>query len=1011
MMAIANLALFLATPLSVAGVVFRSQGEVAHVATNEAAGGTIAMSHRVAHNLSEQAPCYRHLKKNPSEITCPIVCPFLRAEPTRVCEFKCVEARDCSDDNPLANFANPETHLCEACLVPACKRCSKTSKHVCAQCHDSFELIGGVCLAVGRSWGHFFHGALVVILLIVLVWWVQLFRRKVSNFEVLKQAVDFRYSSSVRNQLTGSQWSLLTTDMRHETRVAGLGTIFHFRFMYAATILAFCIMIPLIVLSIVWAYRSSLEHVKSFESRQTFNACEEGVRESKTENAFMEGLYFSVLCGIYIVWTVGSIVYFRWSSQDWQTKHLINDAVGQYAMLAKGFPILSGSENVEKDFEEFLRTTPVLEGVEIVGVSVCWNYGRSKKAEIDAHIKFLVGEQEGRNTPEQLLASSRLYQEEYAKRSCCDTEFRFIDSLFGFANFSCGGPKEPEELPDIIEVLDSLETSRYAFIVFNTLQDSVKAKRATDKTPLEYKGSKIELFDHDYEPMTVVWEGWGCQKTERYLRLSFGWIAILVAVVILDVFFYFPYVQYIMSYNDVAGMTQGSFFTGTVLGLLITVCNQILYQLAMFFAQSCGWTNKGREMRYYVLQYTLAVLLNTIVDLWTVVILSRGYAIDEAIQYQKATDHAMSAKALAEQPSLQQALYVQLLSYIYPSCLLLPFLIEPLATTTFPYLLGTKLVGSHHECSIQQAEECLAMPDYDLSRYGDVIVNIMLCCLMFTFTYPQLWMIWFYFIISMIVIYTWDRVRLMRFSKRCNFTSMTMDAAAQYMATLPVGILAAALVFRMYGAKHDGFLAHLDSKELKAIDIGHIKEVFFQSLTRHTIVWACFGAFVCHVFIHSALLRAFSPRKSEESDDSLHTSIEELEEIAKQKTKTYPEVAKYFPDSFFTTNPVHCLRSKHKYTATDQPPCPFFEVGKPYLIEPSPKLGVYYNYEEVAVNIPDYETRHSSMEHVSSGMLERKFAEITKGMKTEAQTFLDGYGHTGFCAVTTSGTLRVDKGA
>merc|ERR1719408_46595 len=130
---------------------------------------------------------------------------------------------------------------------------------------------------------------------------------------------------------------------------------------------------------------------------------------------------------------------------------------------------------------------------------------------------------------------------------------------------------------------------------------------------------------------------------------------------------------------------------------------------------------------------------------------------------------------------MQKALYEQLLVYIFPGCTLLPFLLEPFATTFGPYWIGRALVRSRREVTIQDAEECLQNPPYDLSRYGDILVNMMLCCGSLVFTYGSLWQLFVYLIISLVVIYVWDQVRVLRFTQKPMFSTPAMDDAAMYM--------------------------------------------------------------------------------------------------------------------------------------------------------------------------------------------------------------------------------------
>lgn len=945
---------------------------------------TVGVNLKVQHvnnasHASDQIACGRHLQMHPSQVSCPGACPYLRAEPTRLCEFKCVAAKDCGDDNPLTSFANPESLRCEACLVAACHLCTESSKNECAECHSGFELTNGQCISIHRRAWHCFYSFILILAGVVVLYFVQLLRRKLVNLEPLKHGMDFRYLSSIRNPESGSQWSLKETDLQRNPRPAGLATMLHFRFMGMAMVWGLIIMIVLLIFGAYFQQRPKA--LRSYPEN-TFNACNQNVQDAKEHFLDMETFYFFVTVFIYLASTAGSLFFAKRQRQSWEAGMADTDTMGQFALVTKGFPILDGSKNVEKDFEAFLRQAPQFEGLNIVGVSVCWNY-RDKKKEIDEQIEFEQSKADVTAWGESINSARTLDDEEGAKRNCFDPELRCVDYLLGVGNMPCVKSKK-EELPDVIEVLDSLKTTEYVFIIFETPHQAAVAKECVDAAPLKYEGSDIHLYDHDFEPLTVLWDGWGCPRQEFHMRIAVGWLIIISAILLLDIFFYAPYVQYIMSYSDVAGMSQGGFVTGTLLGMLITVCNQIIYQVITLVAQSCGWCNSDKKMRFYVIQYTLAVLFNTCVDLWTVIILARGYQVDESLQRQAVDDSTMSAKALAESPSIQRALYIQMVAYIFPSCLLLPFLLEPLVAAMAPYYIGRSLVGSRKDVSIQDAEGCLQMQPYDLSRYGDVLVNIMLCCMMFAFTYPNLWQIWLYFLISMAVIYTWDKIRLLRLSFRSYYSSDTMEKAVQGMSALPCGILAACVAFRIYGAKHKGFLEALTtepSPNLMELGGTEILVEAFGILTRHTIVPICVGTFFVHCLIHWSLLNHFVYDSTEDADVK-QTDAADLERTRSAHTKSFDELASAMPASWFTINPVHCLRSKYKYSkdpkysGTDNPPCSYYQIGKPFLIKSNPKVGVFFEYNDRSVNIPDYEERNEPV-----------------SFRERCRRFVDGFGH------------------
>jgi len=358
--------------------------------------------------------------------------------------------------------------------------------------------------------------------------------------------------------------------------------------------------------------------------------------------------------------------------------------------------------------------------------------------------------------------------------------------------------------------------------------------------------------------------------------------------------------------------------------------------------------------------------------------------MDDALQQQAVDDSTLSAKAIAESPSIQKALYVQMVAYIFPSCLLLPFLLEPIVATCAPYFMGKALVGSRKDVSIEDAEACLQLNPYDLSRYGDVLVNIMLCCIMFAFTYPNLWQIWLYFLVSMSVIYVWDKVRVLRFSFRSYYASNIMDMAMSGMSAMPCGILAACVAFRIYGAKDEGFIEELVKPKHDFLNLGagEIMMEAFRVLSRYTIVPICVGVFFLHCIVHWCLLKYFV-YGGKADEEEIHTQVsKDLERSRSMNIRTYEDYSEDYPASWFTVNPVHCLRSKYKYSKntkykdTDNPPCSLYQKGKPFLIERNEKLGVYFQFKDRSLNIPNYEERNASI-----------------SFRERWQRFIDGYGH------------------
>merc|ERR1711871_1005149 len=100
--------------------------------------------------------------------------------------------------------------------------------------------------------------------------------------------------------------------------------------------------------------------------------------------------------------------------------------------------------------------------------------------------------------------------------------------------------------------------------------------------------------------------------------------------------------------------------------------------LAQYIAGLAGFHFKDRRDRFYVVLYTVAVFINTLLDMWMVTILAMGFQLNQGFKSLERVSR--TSGSVNSSPNLQNALYVQLMAYLYPGTLLLPFLIEPVVT-------------------------------------------------------------------------------------------------------------------------------------------------------------------------------------------------------------------------------------------------------------------------------------------------------------------------------------------
>merc|ERR1719265_1115963 len=164
---------------------------------------------------------------------------------------------------------------------------------------------------------------------------------------------------------------------------------------------------------------------------------------------------------------------------------------------------------------------------------------------------------------------------------------------------------------------------------------------------------------HHCDPQTILWNNYGNTYTQFCHKILLGVLSISLALVVWIVMLYAPYAYYVVAWSKVQGMNEGSFVQSTLLGLLIALGNFGIYMMAQVVASKAGFHYKDRQDRFYVVLYTVAVFINTCLDLWVVTIVAAGYSFT-------AVDQMGTEEVLTGSLAYRRTLYVQLLSYLYP---------------------------------------------------------------------------------------------------------------------------------------------------------------------------------------------------------------------------------------------------------------------------------------------------------------------------------------------------------
>jgi len=963
--------------------------------------------------------CREKVKRPPSAegMNCPAECPFVRPDTILVCSFSCVPPEDCGSRNPLTSFPDPVSHMCVACLVPGCDICG-SSRHTCARCAEGLVLHtdGDRCVSPYRFLWWCLCTALLLLAILAVNYVVCLWRRPEVNTLALNKAMEHRRSMRLRAGPDGSKVPLLTNLAHNE--VAGVGVRLHFSWQRYVMAWSFCMVLLLVMFSFFFGdgglsiIEDRIDHHNPGDEH-VLEACAADGAQYEEESKRFEHYCFGLVVIVYISSAVGAIFLYARHRYVYERGLTQCDRMMDYALLAQGFPPEDGDEKLEEVYTEFFRGTRAFPQVGIVGVSVCWDYWASTfnpTKQVENELDSLARERDGEASRSKQVFRFRSRSFSEQRQCICDPTLRFLDQIF--LGCSCCFSASQEKDNSIAKNLRSLRSTGKVYVVFSTEQERDEAfAQARERSPLYAKGDveyPISLSKPDYEALSVLWKNQGCTNSGWRLVASCG--LILVAVLAWAFVFYKPYVDYILSNSKRSGMSQGNFLQMLLLGAVISIGNQIMYFLCDLTASKVGFAIKSHKDLCYVCQYTVAIFINTALDLCTVLLLAYGYHVDESRKVIGGSS-VLSMRAIAENTSIRDALYMQMMSYLFPSTLLLPFCFEPIGLGVLPYFVGRWIIRSRKDVSIHDAENIMQGLDYDLSRYGDLTINVSICVIVFFVASHDMWKVFAYLLLSQIVIYTWDQIRVLRVAPRSWFDTNFMDNVAQVFLCFPCALLAACTVWRRYGSsKHDppdGL-----AKELH-------EYLSYEATTRASVCAHMALAFAAHIvlfycavhYLVPRLLKYFPHPSSVEASFELEYS-ERWMDILKTKLyarnftmekaqcvggkvvdssgaglphffsrrdladavsaehfplqvllpqaaggthsefrgQPYEVTAKRIPCNWFNANAVHCLRSKYIYR--HEPFCVPFKAGRQDLLMSNPKLGQYFTGEPLRPETP-----------------------------------------------------------
>jgi hypothetical protein len=257
--------------------------------------------------------------------------------------------------------------------------------------------------------------------------------------------------------------------------------------------------------------------------------------------------------------------------------------------------------------------------------------------------------------------------------------------------------------------------------------------------------------------------------------------------------------------------------------------------------------------------------------------------------------------------------------YAWPSTFLVPFVLEPIVTVLVPYQLGKLVIRTHHDIKGHTAEAYLAAFDFDLGRYADILLNVFLGILIFYFPGGYTWTLFYGMCVSHIVIYIFDHWRVLNVIPAVKIVSSQVDWWAQVTLGACCSMILSALVFKANCESYSGYC----DKD-------------------YTLIIRCSVAAAVHFVAHTLILIYVVPLMSKDLEPE-HAGM------------TFETIARNEPNSWFSTNPIHCLRSK--FIHRDTPHCMYVSPGKEHLLQVNESIGCYF--EDVAAETEEFGAKES----------------------------------------------------
>jgi len=851
---------------------------------------------------------------------CPSECPYFvkNKNDANFCSFLCVAGEECALYDPGSPIADKEKWICRQQSVDHCDIYSINGKDECEQCQEYYHLSADGQCYYDYIWAlYILLFSLVGLLAFVIYWVVDLCLRPTTNAEGLDEGERMRkrqrlHVHEVKPDGTPELWPIPQTNLLRQD-VAGPGVMLHFNFQFMIIVWAFLVALGWTFLGLTVDHDLFVLGTKPFGT--PLSNCALVAWGYETQQRLMKVKVYFILW-VYLMSFILVILHSVRQRRIYQMMDNKDKTMKDYAAFVSGLPKIKGDGPVEEELKKAVEDA-TKDGT-IVGVSVCWNYSQHVDLIMEA-----VDEEEREHDPEDQQVKEK-FEERRAlanpdtmmmpRRALYQMEMRIFESAD--AGKDPATKQTENKNLELINTLKELETSENAWVVFQTEADRMEAVNELRKTNgFDFKGNKLTLEIVDQEPGTVQWKNFDNATTmQTAVRIGKGFGCILLGLLFWTLVFYTPYAWSIVSFNYRNGQEPGPVY-GLAFSMVVVMGNAIMYQICAKVADAAGFRFKDDAETCYMILYTIACTFNVLLDTVTTYIMAfeimkgRGFRTYDGVRLEDVHEFNERFETYAMQRSLGENAF----SYAFPSTFLIPFLIEPFATIILPGAIFKLIVRSHPNIIGRDAEDLLAFWPMDMGRYADIILNVVLAVIILFFPGGYTHTLFFALALSHCWIYAFDYWKVLRAIPSCTYATMQIDFSAQSMLAPCCGLILSALIFKANG------------------------QGFGFDIQGNWLALSCFVAFVTHVCLHLLIITCVVPfcfwTEHVDSND-----------------ESYESMNKRYALSWFSSNPVHCLRSRFIYE--HKPSCGFCVSGREHVLEVNAEIGCFYSSKKAQEDAP-----------------------------------------------------------